>query len=203
MKYKQAFSLRGELGRTTNFKYKLRFHSGAKFLYKQPFRLSSFEQKLMKLEIEKMLKLRVIERCDSYVPSVCPTFLLVKKDKSAKILVDLRQVNRNLQPDYFSYPNIDDLLCRIGEAKPIIYCMADLSDSFFQLEIDEESRPYTAFSPYDGETFMFQTLPQSPASDTVRPFRVASKLAPSQWETRLQSRISPVISCCSWSYGML
>ena len=111
----------------TNLKYKLRFLSGAKFLHKQPFRLSSFKRELMKLEIEKMLKLWVIERCDSYVPSVCSAFLLAKKDKSARILVDLRQVNRNLQPDYFSYPNIDDLYCRIGEAKPKIYCMADLS----------------------------------------------------------------------------
>ena len=114
----------------------------------------------MKAEIRKMLKLGVIERCDRYVPSVCPAFLMAKKDKSARIYVDLWQVNRNLQTDYFSYPNIDDLLCRIGEAKPKMFCMADLSDSFFQLEIDEESRPYTAFTPYDGETFMCQTLPQ-------------------------------------------
>ena len=160
LQYVEAFSLRGELGRTRNFKYKLRFQKGAKFAHKQPYRLSQFERELMRAEIMKMLKLGVIERCDSYVPSVCPAFLLAKKDQSARILVDLRQVNRNLQPDYFSFPNIDDILCRIGEARPKMFCMADLSDSFFQLEIDEESRPYTAFTPYDGETFMFQTLPQ-------------------------------------------
>ena len=157
LKYREAFSLR-ELGRTTNFKYQLRFHPDAKFLHKQPYR--SVERDLMKAEIEKMLKLGVIERCDRYVPSVCQASLLAKKDKSSRILVDLRQVNRNLQTDYFSYPNIDDLLCRIDEAKPKMFCMVDLSDSFFQLEIDEESRPYTAFTPYDGETFLFQTLPQ-------------------------------------------
>ena len=89
-----------------------------------------------------MLKIRVIEGCDSYAPSVCPAFLLARKDKSAWILVDLRQV---WQLDYFSYPNIDDLLCRTSEAKPKTNCMANLSDSFFQLEIDWESQPYTAF----------------------------------------------------------
>ena len=33
LKYREAFSLRGELGRTTNFKYQLRFHPEAKFLH--------------------------------------------------------------------------------------------------------------------------------------------------------------------------
>ena len=129
-------------------------------MHKQPYCLNIFERNLMRAKIEKMIKLGVIERCDRYVPCVSPALLLAKKDKSARILVDLRHVNRNLEPDYFSFPNIDDLLCRIGEVKPNMFCSANLSDSFFQLQIDEESRAYTTFSSYDGETFQFTSLPQ-------------------------------------------
>ena len=36
LKYIEIFSLRGESGCTHNFKYKLRFQRGAKFVHKQP-----------------------------------------------------------------------------------------------------------------------------------------------------------------------
>ena len=36
LKYIEIFSLRGELGCTHNFKYKLRFQRGAQFVHKQP-----------------------------------------------------------------------------------------------------------------------------------------------------------------------
>ena len=65
--YVEAFSIRGELGRTKSFKYKLKIKQGARFMHEQPFRLSTCERNLMRAEIEKMLKLGVIERCDRYV----------------------------------------------------------------------------------------------------------------------------------------
>ena len=86
-KYREAISLRGEIGKSKLFEYKLKLKDDASLLCKQPYQISMHEKGLMKREIEKLLKMNVIEPVtDPYVPCCAPAILVAKRDKSARLV---------------------------------------------------------------------------------------------------------------------
>ena len=60
-KYKDAFSLRGELGKNKSMLYYIKLKPDAESSHKQAYRLSDHEREIMQQEIDKLLKLGLIE----------------------------------------------------------------------------------------------------------------------------------------------
>ena len=154
-KYRKAFSLRGEIGKSKSFECQLKLKENASLLCKQPYQLSIHEKELMKKEIDKLIKMNVIERVtDPYVPCCVPT----KRDKSARLVIDYRHTNQSLKLDHVPFPRISDILNRVAVEK--YFSCFDLSDSFFQIPLHIDSRPITTFSPDSQELYQFKRVPQ-------------------------------------------
>lgn len=66
-----------------------------------------------------------------------------------RLILDLRNVNKNLINIRFPLSNISEILDSLGGAK--YFSHLDLSQGYYQVEIDEESRPCTAFTTPKGQ----------------------------------------------------
>ena len=162
IKNKAAFSLRSEIGRSKSVKCKIRLQPDATGCYRQPFRLSDFELSLMKTTISNLVKMGVLQKAENgkFIRFCSACLLVAKSDQSCRLTVDFRSLNKQIKPEHFSYPRIDDILCRIGKNQSKIFGSFDLSDSFHQVGITEDSKDLTAFSPWPGAIYTYNVLPQ-------------------------------------------
>lgn len=71
-------------------------------------------------------------------------------------MIDFRQLNKKIIADKFPLPRIDEILDNLGRAK--YFTTLDLMSGFHQIELDENSKKYTAFSSSSGH-YEFNRLP--------------------------------------------
>ena len=162
--YKDVFAVdKNDLGSYNQSKVRIELTEGARPL-KQPLRRSTAEEKrIIKEEVNRMLKAGIIEPSQS--PWSSPVVLVRKKNGEIRFCVDFRYLNSVTVKDAFPLPRIDDTLDALGGAK--WFSTFDLQAGFNQLEIDEQSRPLTSFSTMQGQ-YHFRKLPfgvsQGPAA---------------------------------------
>lgn len=121
----------------------------------RPYRLSPLETESLRQELDKLLRLGIIEK-GGYSNWASPIIMLKKKDGSYRIVADFRYLNS--QSETMNYPlnNIDELLDTLNKA----YWMTtfDLRSGFFQANISRESQPLTTVVCPLGDYF-FKKLP--------------------------------------------
>lgn len=119
-------------------------------------------QQAVKRELEKMLEYGVIERSSS--PYINPLVPVLKKDKSVRLCLDARRINRVTVPDYEGPSPINEILAKCNNVR--IMSTIDLTSSFWQVPLKKECRKYTGFM-YEGKCYQF----------TVTPFGLSTSLA--------------------------
>ena len=139
----------------------------------------------LKHEVEEQLgeleRKGIIEQSDS--PWSSPLVPVRKKNGQVRICLDYRLLNDRSRLDSFPLPNMVDMLSALSGAT--YFSTLDLSKGFYQIELEPESRPYTAFST-GGSHYQFR----------VMPFGLANAPATAQ---RL---ISFVLAGLSWDVAM-
>ncbi|GFT31145.1 retrovirus-related Pol polyprotein from transposon 17.6 [Trichonephila clavipes] len=113
-----------------------------------PRRLAFTERKEVNKQIEEWLNEGIIRPSSSEYAS--PIVMVKKKDGSSRMCIDYRKLNQKLVKDKFPLPIIEDVLDTLQEA--------DLCNSFFHVDVDEDCRKYTSFIVPDGQ-FEFNKVP--------------------------------------------
>ena len=88
-----------------------------------------------------MIKIGAIRK--SVSPWVSAIVLVRKKDRSLRFCIDLWKLNNRTVKDAYSLPQIEDSLECLDGAQ--IFTSLDLKAGYWQVEMSEESIPYTAF----------------------------------------------------------
>lgn len=105
-------------------------------------------------EIDKMLKLNVIEESNS--PYSSPFVIVKKKDKTNRFCIDFRALNRITVFDAEPMPNIEDTFAKISNFK---FCSKiDLTKGYWQIPLTSSAKPLTAFQSPKG-LFQFSVMP--------------------------------------------
>ncbi|CAF4640479.1 unnamed protein product, partial [Rotaria magnacalcarata] len=120
----------------------------------RPYRVSPQLQQIISQHINEMLTDGIIELASG--PYAAPVTLQPKKDGSLRFCVDFRQLNSVTVRDVYPIPRIDDTLDQLQAAK--YFTSLDLKSGFWQIELDDESRPKTAFITH-AELFQFKVIP--------------------------------------------
>ncbi|KAK3917306.1 Transposon Ty3-I Gag-Pol polyprotein, partial [Frankliniella fusca] len=106
--------------------------------------------------LEDWLKKGVVEPSSS--PWASPVLLIKKGDGSYRWVVDLRTVNRLSKGDSYPLPKVTDILDQLREARYI--SSVDMSNAYFQIPLEEDSREKTAFIIPGKGLFQFTRMPQ-------------------------------------------
>ena len=130
-----------EPGKTTVTKHEIHLEPGSRPIKLPPYRVSTQKSEIIKKELDNMIDLGVIEPSSS--PWAAPVVVIPKPDKTFRFCVDYRRLNEVTVSDAFPMPRIDDLIDKVGKAKYLT--KIDLSKGYWQVPMDEEAIPMSAF----------------------------------------------------------
>ena len=110
----------------------------------------------VKAHLQEMLDLGAIRHSKS--PRASAIVLVRKKDGRVTFCIDLRKLNNRTMKDSYSLPRIKQVLDQLLGS--IIFSTLDLKAGYWQVEMVEECKPYTAFTCgplcfYECETMTF------------------------------------------------
>ena len=127
--------------------------------YKGQFRLAQEQMQLIKDNVVGWLRAGLIQRSNSKFNS--PVFCVPKKEgKGLRVVLDYRLLNDKSVPDKYSIRTIDQCLEEIGRAGSKLFTCLDLTNGFWQLNLAEEARPFTAFTIPGVGQFEWLVTPQ-------------------------------------------
>ena len=122
-----------------------------------PFNLSEEEERLVDLEVEKLLRkgaIEEVEPCENQFLS--NIFTIPKKGGERRPVVDMRDLNNFIEPVHFKMEDLSHLpsLLRRGD----FMCKIDLKDAYQTIPIAKKSRIYLRFL-WRGRLYQFTCLP--------------------------------------------
>ena len=89
-----------------------------------------------------MVEVGAIRR--SFSPWASAVVLVRKKDGELRFCIDLRKLNNGTIKDGYALPRIDDTLDCLHGAR--WFSTLDLKSGYWQVELEEEAKPLTAFT---------------------------------------------------------
>jgi hypothetical protein len=111
-------------------------------------------EKRSKDEINRLIKNDIIEVCR--VPFASPSFMIEKKNKELRLVVDYRKINEYIYDDIAAIPKIFDNLWKVGQSK--VFTKIDLKNGFNQIVLDDKSRDLTSFTMH-GMQYRYKRVP--------------------------------------------
>lgn len=147
-KYSDIFFLLGDkLGITNLYEQSIQIKENVTPSYRKPYRLPKAQKMEIDRQIRQMLEDDIIEESQSEWSS--PLLLVPKKsdrsgEKKWRLVIDYRKLNERIKDDKFPLPNIVDILDSLSGA--VYFTHLDLSQSYYQLQLESSSRKYTAFT---------------------------------------------------------
>ena len=140
--YTHIFALESlDMGHTSVVKHKIKLDNYTPF--KERYHRippNSFGE--VRNHLREMLEIGAIR--SSSCPWANAVVLVGKKDGSLRFCIDLRCLNARTIKDAYSLPHIEETLDCLGGAT--IFTSLDLKSGYWQVEMDEDSKPLTAFT---------------------------------------------------------
>lgn len=108
----------------------------------------------VKRQVEELLELGLLEPSEAEIayPIVC----VAKKDASIRMCVDYRALNMITKVPSYPMKDIQELIFTAGRAQWLT-CL-DLQRGYYQIKMEENSKPLTAFSTHNG-TYQWRVMP--------------------------------------------
>jgi len=134
--------------------------------YRRQYKLPPAEAAEVQRQIGNMLKANIIEEAigaDVHKYN-SPIFLVSKRDKTKRIVQDMRHINKLIAPVIVNLPPINDLINEIAATNSTVYSSCDILQYFHQLTLDKQSRPLTIFTAPNGRKYQWTTCPQGLSS---------------------------------------
>jgi hypothetical protein len=124
-------------------------------IWQNPYRMPYFQREMLREELENMEKADIIEKASS--PWAAPVVYVPKKESGQwRLCIDFRKLNSVAKTTAYPLPRIGDIFDTLEGNR--YFTSLDLACGFWQIELDEESRPKAAFNTIYGQ-YRFRRLP--------------------------------------------
>ena len=110
----------------------------------------------LKSKLDEMVAQKIIVPVDKPTDFVSNLVITQKKDGSLRLCLDPKHLNDQIKREHFQIPTFDDIVSNLGGKK--YFTVLDQKDSYWQVELNEDSAPLTTFSTPFGR-FMFLRMP--------------------------------------------
>ncbi|GJW73880.1 putative reverse transcriptase domain-containing protein [Tanacetum coccineum] len=127
---------------------------GAAPVARAPYRLAPSEMKELAEQLQELSDKGFIRPSSS--PWGAPVLFVKKKDRSFRMCIDYRELNKLTVKNHYPLPRIDDLFDQLQGSS--VYSKIDLRSGYHQLRVREEDIPKTAFRTRYGH-YEFQVMP--------------------------------------------
>ena len=130
-----------ELGKTSLVRHVIKLDDPKPFRERYR-RIPPHQYDEVKKHLKEMVEIGAIRKSQS--PWASAVVLVRKKTGELRFCIDLRKINTRTIKDAQTLPRIDDSLDSLNGA--VIFTSLDLKSGYWQVEMDEDSIPYTAFT---------------------------------------------------------
>ena len=168
------------LGRTNLEKHTIQLMPGSVPIKERHFPISPAVQEIVYTEVDKMLKLGIIQESESPWSN---SFTVVRKPEKNRFCLDARKLNACTIKYAYPLKKIEGILSRIDQTEYIN--SVDLKYAFWQIEMDNASKSCTAFTVPGRPLYEFVVMPFGLCNAAQRLCRLMDKVVPQ----RLRSNV--------------
>ena len=148
LKYRDAFSLRDEIGECPNLKADIKVIDESPF-FVRPFPISEKDKPFMDEQMERLVSLGILSKNSTSHTS--PVMLITRKmTKDKRPVVDFRLLNTRILRRNTSIPLMSDVLSILGNSECEDVSCVDIKDAYHSLRLTEKSKEYCGILPYFG-----------------------------------------------------
>ena len=178
--YKDAFSLRDEIGTCPNIEVDIDMTDKSPFFIR-PFYAREEDKAILDKERKRLCYLGILKEGFSAYSS--PAMLVSRRmTQDKRVVTDFRHLNMRIAKNNLAYPLIKDTFTTLGSSKCEVISVLDLKDAFHSLRLTESSKKYCGILPYFGSTsYLYQRM------------SVGLNISPLVW----QSYINAILNCLS------
>ena len=137
-----------------NVDFGIELHPGTSPISMTPHRMAPVELQELRVQLQELLDKGFIRPSTS--PWGAPVLFAKKKDKTLRLPIDYRQLNRVTIKNRYPLPRIDDLFDQLRGAR--VYSKIDLRTGYHQLRVRDIDIPKTTFKTRYGH-FEFMVMP--------------------------------------------
>ena len=134
--------------------FRIELHPGTSPISMTPHRMAPVELQELKVQIQELLSKGFIRPSTS--PWGAPVLFAKKKDKTLRLCIDYRQLNRVTIKNRYPLPRINDLFEQLKGAR--VYSKIDLRTGYHQLRVREADISKIVFRTLYGH-FEFTVMP--------------------------------------------
>ena len=177
-KYKEAFSLRDEIGMCPNIEIDIDVTDKTPFFIR-PYQVKEEDKRVLDKEMKRLCYIGILKEGFSAYSS--PVMLVSRKlTKDKRVVTDFRHLNTRIAKNNLAYPLVKDTFTALGNSKCEVLSVLDLKDAFHSLRLSEKSKKYCGILPYFGSaSYLYQRMP------------MGLNVSPPIW----QSYINTILNC--------
>ena len=158
LKYRDAFSLRDEIGECPNLVADIKVIDESPF-FVRPFPLSEIDKPFMDQQMKKLVSLGILTKNSTSHTS--PVMLITRKlTNDKRPVVDFRLLNTRILRRNTSIPLMSDVLSILGNSECEVVSCVDIKDAYHSIKLTEKSKEYCGILPYFGSPiYRYEVLP--------------------------------------------
>ena len=177
-KYKEAFSLRDEIGTCPNIEVDIDITDKSPFFIR-PYHIREEDKAIIDKEMKRLCYLGILKEGFSAYSSLV-VLISRKLTRGKRVVTDFRHLNVRIAKNNLAYPLARDTFSVLGNSKCEVLSVLDLKDAFHSLRLSEDSKRYCGILPYFGSSsYLYKKMP------------MGLNISPSIW----QSYINAILNC--------
>ena len=138
--YKDAFSLRDNIGLCPNIKIEIDVTDKSPFFIR-PFLANEEDKVILDKEMKQLCYLGILKEGFSAYSS--PVMLISRKmTKDKRVVTDFRHLNMCITKNNLAYPLLKDTFSMLSSSKCKVMSILDLKDAFHSLQLTENSKKF-------------------------------------------------------------
>ena len=177
-KYKEAFSLRDEIGTCPNTEVQIEVTDKSPFFIR-PYHVREEDKAVIDKEMKRLCYMGILK--EGFLAYSSPVMLICRKlTKEERVVTDFRHLNVRISKNNLAYQLVRDTFWVMGNLRCEVLSVPDLKDAFHSLRLSENLRKYFGMLPYFGSSsYLYQRMP------------MVLNISPSIW----QSYINAILDC--------
>ena len=145
-KYKEAFSLRVEIGTCPNIEVEIEVTDKSPFFIR-PYHATEEDKAVIDKEMKRLCYMGILK--EGFLTYSSQVMLISRKlTKDKKVVMDLRHLNVRIAKNNLAYPLVRDTFSVLGNLRCEVLSVLDLKDAFHSLRLSENLRKYCGILPY-------------------------------------------------------